>query len=323
MSIREENGRRKQGEKFWEGLMALATTVVSIALVLIFVFVAKEALPVFLPAQDPRARLPALFLPQRSSQADLSWEFAWQPVAEEPRFCLVPLLVGTFKVALIAVVVAGPLGLGAAILASELMPPRWARWLETCAHLLAGIPTIIWGFFALMFLADYLQSALHLVTRLSALTAGLALGMAVTPTVFFWALRSLAALPANLRVAALSLGLSRGQVVYRVILPAAWPALLGAVLAALGRATGETMIAVMAAGNAPVISLHPADPARTMAATIAAELAQAVFGGKHYSVLFFMGLLLFTFSALTHWGAVALTGAVRWRSSREERRWWL
>jgi phosphate transport system permease protein len=161
---------------------------------------------------------------------------------------------------------------------------------------LAGIPSVVLGFFALIILATFLQNALGLTFRLNALNAGIALGLAVIPIVFTVAEDAMTSVPKSLREAATALGANRWQVSFTVVLPAALPGISAGVVLGFGRAIGETMIVLMASGNAAIVSASFLDSVRTFSATIAAELAEVVFGSGHYTVLFFIGSLLFIFT---------------------------
>ncbi|HPI32447.1 MAG TPA: ABC transporter permease subunit, partial [candidate division Zixibacteria bacterium] len=167
--------------------------------------------------------------------------------------------------------------------------------------------------FALLVLATVVQNALGLTYRLNAITAGLALGLAVIPIVFTVAEDAMTSVPQSLRDAALALGANRWQVSRTVVLPAALPGIAAGVILGFGRAIGETMIVLMASGNAAVVSLAPGDSVRTLSATIAAELAEVVFGSAHYSVLFLLGTLLFVFTFLINLGGDVALRRIRTR----------
>jgi phosphate transport system permease protein len=163
-------------------------------------------------------------------------------------------------------------------------------------ELLAGIPSVVLGFFALIVLATIVQNAFGLLFRLNALTAGIALGLAVIPIIFTIAEDAMTSVPGSLRDAARALGANPWQVSFTMVLPAALPGIAAGAVLGLGRAVGETMIVLMASGNAAIVSGSFTESIRTFAATIAAELAEVVFGDTHYNVLFFIGTLLLTFT---------------------------
>ena len=263
-------------------LQACAFTGVA-GLLLIMVFVFRESLPVF-------------FDPEVKKEASLSAFFAtgmWQPVGDVPKYGIAPLLIGTLKVVVAAMVFAVPLGVMAAVFASEFAKPALREALKPVIEILAGIPSVVLGFFALIVLASWLQAVTGAVSRLNALNAGVALGLGIIPTVFTVSEDALRAVPRSYREASLALGASRWQTAWFVTLPAAGAGVMAGILLGLARAVGETMIVLMASGNAAIISGNIFDSVRTLSASIAAELAEVVFGGPHYSTLFFLGGLLF------------------------------
>lgn len=217
----------------------------------------------------------------------------WQPVSDRPKYGLAPLIIGSFKVTLIALLFAGPLGILSALFVTAFAPKALKGWLKPAVELLAGFPSVVIGFFALTILASVLQTLLGLQFRLNALTGGLALSLAVIPIIFTITEDALNAVPKSLSEASLALGASKWQTAVFVALPAATPGVLASLLLGFGRAFGETMIVLMATGNAALLSLNPVEPVRTMSATIGAEMAEVVFGDIHYSVLFFIGVILF------------------------------
>lgn len=220
-------------------------------------------------------------------------EYIWQPVSEIHKYNIVPLIIGSLKTTLVAMLFAVPLALGAAIYVSQLAPSRVREWIKPVIELLSGIPSVVLGFFALLVMASVLQNIFGYASRLNALVAGIALGFAIIPVVFTIAEDSLTSVPRSYTQAALALGASRWKAAWQIVLPAALPGVLAAVILGFGRAIGETMIVLMASGNASILSWSPLDSARTITATIAAELAETVFGSHHYRILFTIGLLLF------------------------------
>jgi phosphate transport system permease protein len=292
-----------------EAAIEIAVTVVALtgiaAVVLIFVFVAREALPLL---RDPEVAkevdLGRMFLPQVHREGRPP-AFIWQPVGSIPKYSMIPLFVGTLKVTLVSMMVAAPVGIAAAVFTSEFAPRKLREVLKPTIELLAGIPSVVLGFFALMVMATWLQSAFGFRFRLNAVVAGLGLALTIVPVVFTVAEDALAAVPRSFREASLALGATRWETALRVALPAAAPGVLAAVVLGLGRAIGETMIVLMASGNAAITSWSLGDSVRTIPATIAAEMGEVVFGGAHYSVLFFLGVELFLFTFLLNTAAAA------------------
>jgi len=227
-------------------------------------------------------------------------EYIWQPVSTIPKYNIVPLIIGSLKVTIIALIFAVPVALGAAIYVSQLARPRVREFAKPVIELLAGIPSVVLGFFALIVMATVLQSVFGTQSRLNALCAGIALGFSVIPVVFSIAEDALTSVPRSYVQAALALGASKWKAASQVVLPAAVPGVFAAVALGFGRAIGETMIVLMASGNASIVSWHIFDSTRTITATIAAELGEVVFGSAHYRILFLIGVLLFIVTFLTN-----------------------
>jgi phosphate transport system permease protein len=219
-------------------------------------------------------------------------EFIWQPVGNIKKYNFVPLLIGSLKITLIGLLFAAPLAVGAAIYVSQLARPCVREWVKPGIELLAGIPSVVVGVFALLVLATFLQRLCGYPIRLNAFVAGIALGFAVIPLVFSIAEDALTSVPRSYTQAALALGASRWQTSWQIVLPAALPGVFAAVVLGFGRAIGETMIVLMVC-SASVMSWSVFDSARSITATVAAEMAEAVAGGPHYRILFLLGALLF------------------------------
>lgn len=230
-------------------------------------------------------------------------EYIWQPVSMIPKYNLVPLIIGSLKTTLVALLFAVPLALGAALYVSQLAGPKTKEWLKPAIELLAGIPSVVLGFFALIVLASLLQGVFGYASRLNAFVAGFALALAVIPVVFSIAEDALTSVPRAYTQAALALGSSRWEAAWKIVLPAAIPGVFAAVVLGFGRAIGETLVVLMASGNASIVSWNVFDSTRTMTASIAAELAETVFGGHHYRILFLLGGLLFLVTFLSNMAA--------------------
>ena len=224
----------------------------------------------------------------------------WQPVSQIPKYNIVPLIIGSLKVTLVALIVAVPMALGAAIYISQLARPRLREIAKPVIELLAGIPSVVLGFFALIVMATALQWVFGYHSRLNALCAGIALAFSVIPVVFSIAEDALTSVPRSYLQAALALGASRWKAAAQVVLPAALPGVFAAIALGFGRAIGETMIVLMASGNASIVSWGIFDSTRTITATIAAELGEVVFGSSHYRILFLIGVMLFAVTFLTN-----------------------
>jgi phosphate transport system permease protein len=203
---------------------------------------------------------------------------------------------GSLKISLVSIFIAAPLGILAALFTAA-FAPKWAKEiLKPVIELLAGFPSVVIGFFALIVMATVVQDLFGLQYRLNAFVGGLALSLAVIPIVYTISEDALATVPKSITEASLALGATKWQTILYVVLPAATPGVFAAVLLGVGRAFGETMIVLMATGNAAMLSLNPFEPVRTLSATIGAEMAEVVFGGTHYGVLFLIGSVLFLFT---------------------------
>jgi phosphate transport system permease protein len=269
----------------------LAMAFIAVAIVAsIFIYVGREALPLLWESSEGATVIGTIAPP-----------FQWQPVSINPRYNVLVLLLGTLKVTLIAMVIATPVALAAALFTSEFSGPRLREWIKPSIELLAGIPSVVMGFFALIVLATWLQDLFGLEFRLNALNAGMALALAIIPIIYTVSDDALTAVPRHYREASLALGASPTQTAIRVVLPAAMPGIGASLILGFGRAIGETMIVLMASGNGAFLSLSPFVTTRTLSATIAAELGEVVFGGGHYRILFFLGTLLFIITSVLNW----------------------
>lgn len=306
--VRSAHGRISSGfliDRLASALIRGSALLAIASLILIFIFIGKEALPILTsPEIQKEASLAKLYLPQPAKEGSKP-EFTWQPVSEIPKYSLLPLMVGTLKVTLIAVVFAIPISVLAALFTSEFAHPWVREVIKPVIELLAGIPSVVVGFFCLIVLAGWLQSVFGWTYRLNAITAGIGLSLAVIPIVYTVAEDAFSSVPQTFREGSLAMGASSWQTAWRVVLPASMPGVLAACVLGFGRAIGETMIVLMASGNAALLTFSPTDSIRTFSATIAAELGEVVVGSAHYHVLFFVGAFLFVITFVTnlfgHW----------------------
>ena len=243
---------------------------------LIFFFIFREAAPILFG----KLNLIEFFTSTR-----------WDPSFDD--YGALALLVGTLSVTALAMVLAVPLGLGAAVYVSEFAHGKVKETLKILIELLAAIPSIVWGFVGYMVLGPIIIKLTGAPMGVNLLNAGIILALMSVPIIVSVGEDALKAVPDSYREAALSLGASRWEIVYRVLFPAARNGLLAAVLLGVGRAIGETMAVLMCTGNIFQIPHSLLDPVSTLTATIASQLGEAVAGGTHYRVLFVIGLLLF------------------------------
>jgi len=275
-------------ERLAEGAIKAVALLSILSVLLILVFVGKEALPVLTSEEVHReVTTRAMFAPHAGSG------FIWQPVSEDPKYNVLPLFAGTLKVTIISLLLAVPLSVLAALYVSEFAGKRAREVIKPVIELLAGVPSVVVGFFALVILSTWIQQVFGTPHRLNALVAGCGLAFAVCPIVFSVSEDSLRAVPNSYRVAALALGATRSQALLRVIVPAALPGIAAAAVLGFGRAIGETMIVLLASGNAALLDWSWGRSTRTITATIAQELGEVVVGSAHYHVLFALGALLF------------------------------
>jgi phosphate transport system permease protein len=236
----------------------------------------------------------------------------WQPSSEvRPEYGIVALFVGTLSVTALAMAIAVPLGLGAAVYISEFCSGKARETLKILIELLAAIPSIVWGFIGYMVLGPILIETTGAAVGVNLLNGGIILALMSVPIIVSVGEDALKAVPDSFREAAISLGASRWEMVYRVLFPAAKNGLLAAVLLGVGRAIGETMAVLMATGHAVQIPHSLLDPVRTLTATIASELGECVAGGVHYRVLFVIGLVLFAITFVVNLVADLVIKGVR------------
>lgn len=251
--------------------------------------------------------------------------FMWQSSgsdANEPKLSLVPLIWGSVKAAAYALIFAAPLALAAAMHLSQFASPEWRARLKPAVEMLAAVPSVVVGFIAALWLAPLMERHLGFLAgsgtydQRNSLVIAVAMGFAVIPTIFSLAEDAISAVPPSLSAASLALGASKWQTVWRVVLPTASPGIFTAVMLGLGRAVGETMIVLMAAGNTPIISLSPFSGMRTLSANIAVEMPEAPVGETLYRTLFLCAFLLFALTLVINTAAEAIRHRLRNRYGR-------
>ena len=240
----------------------------------------------------------------------------WRPDSRiREQYGALALIVGTASVTLLAAVLSVPAGLGAAIFVSEFCPPRLREALKIVIELLAAIPSVVWGFIGYMVLNPVVMWATGAPIGINILNGGLILALMSVPIIMSVGEDALRAVPDTYREAAIALGASRWQLVYKVLMPAAKNGLLAAALLGIGRSVGETMAVLMATGHAIQIPGSLLDPVRTLTATIAAELGESVEGGQHYQALFVIGTLLMVMSLVVNVTADLVVKGIRGRQN--------
>jgi phosphate transport system permease protein len=269
------------GEKLFEWVIRLCGISAIIFVLGIFYFVFIKAAPILF-AKD-------------FSLTEFLFSTKWYPTSEvNVRYGVFALIVGTFSVTALAMVIAVPFGLGAAIFVSEFCGPKLKETLKVVIELLAAIPSVVWGFIGLTVMNRLIMDFTGAPVGLNILNGGLILALMSVPIIVSIGEDALKAVPDSFREAGVALGATRWQLVYKVLLPAAKTGLLAAVLLGVGRAVGETMAVLMATGHSVNIPHSILDSVRTLTATIAAELGETAENSDHYRVLFLIGVLLFS-----------------------------
>ena len=259
----------------------------------------------------------ALFIPafeffQEVSIVDFLTGTEWAPLFEPALFGVVPLIVGTLSVTFWAVLVAIPFGLGSAIYLSEYASRRTRSVLKPMLELLAGIPTIVYGYFALTFFTPLLRDLGVGVDIFNVLSAGLVMGVMILPTVASLSEDAMAAVPQDLRDGAFALGSTRRDVATRIVVPAAISGVTASFVLGISRAVGETMIVLVAAGQQPNLTFDPREAVETMSAFIAATGAGDVpTGSVEYKTIFAVGATLFVMTLILNVIAIRLVERFR------------
>lgn len=274
--------RKRPHETVVEAAIFLAGTISILFVILIFIFLLKEGLTLF--------RTVSL------------WDFLlgknWYPISHPPKFGALPLILGSIWITVGAIVLSVPIGVACAVYIAE-VAPRWLREiLKASVEFLAAIPSIVLGFVGLVTLVPMVQMLFNLPTGLTALSGSLMLGFMAMPTIVSIMEDALTAVPRSYREGALALGATHWQAIWRVVIPAASSGVIAAVMLGIGRVIGETMAVMMITGNAARIPTTLLEPVRTMTATIAAEMGEAVQGSPHYASLFAIGIVLFVITFL-------------------------
>jgi phosphate transport system permease protein len=288
--------RRRWGEDVIKGLLALCA-LVSVATTVGIVV--------------------ALFIPAIEFFREVSlWDYLtgteWTALFSEPSFGVLPLVAGTVLVTLVAALVCAPFGLGAAIYLSEYAHERARSILKPTLEVLAGIPTVVFGYFALTFVTPLLQDVGFKVGPFSALSAALVMGIMLIPTVASVSEDAMSAVPRDLRQGAYALGSTRMQVSTRIVVPAAISGIIASFVLAISRAVGETMIVLIAAGGQPNLTLNPTEAVQTMTAFIAATAqGDVATGTTAYKTIFAVGATLFVMTLVMNMISIRLVRRFR------------
>ena len=273
---------------------ALNGTAALIFIILIFIFLFKEGFK----AVEHIGLVDFIYHSRLLDDGTFKRVFEWYPTSEDARYSLVPLILGTLLTSIPATIISTFFGVGAGIYLSEIANPKAKEILKPVIELFAGIPTVVLGFIMLVVGASFFNDLFNPTNRLNAFIAAIGLSFVVIPVIASLTEDALHSIPNDLRMASYGMGATKWQTISRVILPAAFSGVSASILLGFGRAIGETMIVLMAAGNAANISTNIFQSVRTMTATIAAEMGEVSLGSDHYYSLFFIGIVLFSITFL-------------------------
>lgn len=268
---------RKTKEIFIKYIFFLFALVAIIVLAMIVFSLFREGLPIF----------------RQVSVKDFLFGMEWYPTFDPPYFGIFPLIVGSFIVTIMATMIAVPLGVLAAIYISEIAPRAIKEVLKSVIELLAGLPSVVLGFFGMVVIAPILQNVFDLPTGLNIVNASMILALMAIPTISSISEDALYAVPQEFKEASYALGATKFETIAKVILPAALSGVTTAVMLGMARAIGETMVVLMVAGGAAAIPESIFDSVRPMPASIAAEMGETPYRSLHYHALFATGMVLF------------------------------
>jgi len=272
-------------EQWIKFLLFCAAIVSIVTLALVFIFLIWDALPAFIEIG-----------PIKMLTGDV-----WNPTSpRNPQYGMLPLMWGTFMVSLIAAVIAIPIGMGCTLYVHEIAHPKIKAFLKPAIEILAGIPSVIYGFFALVILAEWIDLIFNSTTRLNALNGSIMLAVMMVPIMISLSEDALNSVPRELKEASYALGATRWETLKGVMIPAALSGIIAAIVLSLGRAIGETMTVLMATGNTAVITLDPLHSVETMTAVIAIEMGEVSQFSIHYNALFAVGVVLFAITFIVN-----------------------
>ncbi|GGK63898.1 phosphate ABC transporter permease subunit PstC [Rufibacter glacialis] len=271
----------KLSEKIIEGLLWLAATITILVTIGIIWVLLSGSIPFF----------------QKVSIIEFITGTEWTPLFAKKEFGILPLVAGTFLTTAIAIAVALPLGLTIAIYLNEYAPARLKSTIKPVLEVLATIPTVVYGFFALTVVTPFLQGFIPNLAGFNALSAGIVMGIMIIPMISSLSEDAISAVPKSLREAAYGMGSTRLQTAFKVMVPAASSGIIVSVILAISRAVGETMLVAIAAGQQPRFTLNPLVPIETITTYIVqVSLGDVPHGSLEYRTIFAAGLVLFVFT---------------------------
>lgn len=289
MEWRKKKSTKPTSEKIIEGIIKLGGFSSIVLIIAILIFILKESAP---------------FLISKFDFTEFFGSTNWNPASVvKIEYGIVALLVGTMLVTVISMLIAVPLGLACAFYISEFCSPQLREVYKILIEFLAAIPSVVWGFIAIMMINPLIIHTFNVPIGLNILNASVILALMSLPLIVSVGEDALRAVPETYREAAEGMGATRWEIATRVLLPAAKNGLMAAALLGVGRALGETMAVLMATGHSIQIPDSIFEPGRTLTATIAAELGESPKGGEHYQALFAIGLVLFVLSFIVNLSA--------------------
>ena len=291
-------GTRNFRERAMRMLLFLTAIVAVLAVFFIIAFLLQDALPIF----------------EKTGVASFLTSETWRPTATVPEYGAFPLITGTILVTLGAMLIATPLGIGSAIYIAELAPPRVKALVKPAIELLAGIPSVVFGFFGLVVLTNWLRVTFDVPTGESWLAGSILLGIMALPTIISVAEDAISAVPREFKEGSLAVGATHWQTISRVIIPSALSGITAALILGMGRAIGETMAVMMVTGNAAIIPeplTHVLSPVRTLTGTLGIEMGEVAVGSEHYHALFGVAVVLLAITLLVNVSAVLIMERLR------------
>ncbi|HOO40310.1 MAG TPA: phosphate ABC transporter permease subunit PstC [Syntrophales bacterium] len=268
---------RRRKEKLIKNIFFLFAIVSLLILFLIVLFLFREGIPIF----------------KEVTLWDFLFGNEWYPTYQPPSYGIWPLIVGSLIVTFFSSLIAVPIGVMSAVYISEIAPAALKEVLKSVIELLAGLPSVVLGFFGMVVLAPWLQETFDLPTGLNIVNASLILALMAVPTISSISEDALYAVPKEFKEASYALGATKYETIVRVIVPSAFSGIMTSVILEMARAIGETMVVLMVAGGAAAIPESLFDSVRPMPASIAAEMGEAPFRSGHYHALFATGIVLF------------------------------
>jgi phosphate transport system permease protein len=271
---------RKIKEFIIEKLIFLSGIASIVFVALIFIFLLREGLSLFKTV---------------SLGGFLSGKL-WYPISDPPKLGILPLILGSLLVTAGAIALAVPLGIASAFYIADIAPPKVRNALKSCIEVLSAIPSVVLGFIGIITLVPLIKKLFGIPTGLTALTGSIMLAFMALPTIISISEDAINSVPKEYKAGAIALGATHWQTLTRVVIHGALPGIIAASMLGIGRVFGETMAVMMVTGNAAVIPKSLLQPVRTLTATIAAEMGEAVRGSEHYFALFAIGIVLFVIS---------------------------